>query len=135
MTTTTPHIITETNLSVAWAKALLHVHDGAGDALIVALRDFTEDLPPQDEQIATALDAHLSTFEIPRIDQTALTIIPYERLLRENRVSIDELSGWYLTQFLPRLKARCTKKRGGWKSNASAIRRFLASSVGPGSAS
>lgn len=108
MMTTTPHLITESNLSTAWARAFLHAHDGADDALVVAIRGFDEDLPAQDVLVAAALDAQLSQHEIPRIGQTALTIVPYEKWLREGKISIEQLTEWYLKSMLPRLKARCT---------------------------
>lgn len=113
MKTTRPYLITEKNLSVAWARAFLHVHDGANDTMIVALREFDSDIPPQDTEIATALDKKLSDLEVPRIDHTALTIVPYERWLRLGKISIEELSDWYLKYLLPRLKARCSKNRRG----------------------
>jgi len=113
MMTTTPHLITESNLSTAWARAFLHAHDGADDALVVAIRGFDEDLPAQNSLVSSGLDAQLSKHEIPRIDQTALTIVPYEKWLREGKISIEELTEWYLKSMLPRLKARCIKNRHG----------------------
>lgn len=113
MKMTIPHLITETNLSIAWARALLHVLDGADDALLVAIRGFDEDLPPEDSVIATALDEQLSANNIPRIAHTALTIVPYERWLRRGRPSVEDLAGWYLAELLPRLKARCPANRHG----------------------
>ncbi len=111
--TTTPHLITESNLSTAWARAFLHAHDGADDVLVVAIRDFEDELPPQDMLVAAALDEQLSQHEIPRISHTALTIVPYEKWLREGKISIEKLTEWYLKSMLPRLKARCTKNRYG----------------------
>lgn len=108
-----PHLITEANLSVAWARAFLHVLEGADDVMVVALRDFESDLPPEDSVIRQALDAELSARTIPLIGQTALTIVPYERWLRMKKPPIEALTHWYLTQLLPRLKARCSKNRHG----------------------
>ena len=113
MKTTIPHLITETNLSIAWARAFLHVLGGADDALLVAIRGFDADMPPEDSVIATALDEQLSANEIPRIAHTALTIVPYERWLRRSRPSVEDLAKWYLNEFLPRLKARCPANRHG----------------------
>lgn len=111
--TTKPHLITESNLSTAWARAYLHAHDGASDTLVVAIRDFDGDIPAQDALIATELDKHLSRLQIPTFAQTALTIVPYDKWLREEKISIEELTTWYLESMLPRLKARCTKNRRG----------------------
>jgi hypothetical protein len=113
MMKTTPHLITESNLSTAWARAYLHAHDGADDALVVAIRDFTGEIPAQDKLIAEELDGRLSQLEIPRIGQTALTIVPYEKWLREGKMEIHKLSDWYLESMLPRLRARCSKNRHG----------------------
>lgn len=113
MMTTTPHLITESNLSTAWARAFLHAHDGADDALIVAIRGFEQDTPTEDDVIAKELDAQLLRHDIPRIDQTALTIVPYEKWLREGKISIEQLTEWYLQSMLPRLKARCSKNSHG----------------------
>lgn len=111
--TTKPHLITESNLSTAWARAFLHAHDGANDTLVVAIRDFDGEIPSQDKIIATELDKRLSLLAIPKIDHTALTIVPYDKWLREGKISIEELTTWYLESMLPRLKARCTKNRRG----------------------
>lgn len=113
MMITKPHLITESNLSTAWARAFLHVHDGADDALVVAIRDFGEEVPARDPGLEAALDEQLTFHNIPRIGQTALTIVPYERWLREGKIGIEQLSEWYLHSMLPRLKARCTKNRHG----------------------
>jgi hypothetical protein len=116
MKTHQPKIIAESNLSVAWVRAFLHVlgNDDPG-CLVVAIRGFSADVPPQDTEIARALDDFLrmSKSEVPTINQTALTIMPYERWLRMNKPDLPTIKNWYLEQFLPRLKARCTKNRHG----------------------
>ena len=111
--TTKPHLITESNLSTAWARAFLHAHDGANDTLVVAIRDFEGEIPSQDKEIATELDKRLSALAIPKIAHTALTIVPYEKWLRDGKISIEELTAWYLKSLLPRLKARCKKNKRG----------------------
>ena len=113
MKTTIPHLITEPNLSIAWARAFLHVLDGADDALVVAIRGFDGDLPPEDLTIARSLDVQLAANDIPLIGQTSLTIVPYDRWLRLHKPPIEELTQWYRAELLPRLKARCSKNRHG----------------------
>lgn len=110
---TTPHLITECNISIAWARAFLYMIDHGSEVLVVAVREFSGDLPDQDPDIARMLDAKLTAHNVPRIGQTALTIMPYEKWLREGKVAIDDLANWYLTSMLPRLKARCFKNRRG----------------------
>jgi hypothetical protein len=114
MKPTRPKLITETNLSLAWAKAFLHVlQGGEAESLVVSLRDFPDGIPHQDAEISEALDSHLRDAGIPTIDQTALTIVPYKRWLRMNKPEIKDLAAWYLSDMLPRLKARCSKNRKG----------------------
>lgn len=114
MKTNRPKLIIETNLSAAWGRAFLHVLDGGeAESLIVSLRGFNGDTPPQDSAIATALDRHLRNATIPTIEQTALTIVPYQRWLRMKKPTVKDLSDWYLEDLLPRLKARCSKNRRG----------------------
>lgn len=114
MKTNIPKTISESNLSIAWAEAFLHVLDGGGsDCLVVALRNFPDALPPQESLIASAIDDALAKAEIPLVKQTAFTIVPYERWLRTGKPDIVTLSDWYLTELLPRLKARCSKNRYG----------------------
>src|SRR4051812_43487958 len=102
------NLIIESNLSIAWARALLNVLDQPEkDCLTIALRDFA-DVAPQDPEIAGLLDEHLRSNEpeVPTIAQTALTIVPYQRWERKGRPPLADLRTWYLDQFLPRLKAR-----------------------------
>jgi hypothetical protein len=111
-----PTVITDSNLSFAWARAFLHVLDTDDNAcLAVAIRDFTSDLPPKDAGIGETLNAFLRDSEppIPTIEQTALTIVPYERWIRMNKPTLEVIRAWYLDQYLPRLKARCSKNRHG----------------------
>lgn len=109
-----PRTIVGSGLSEVWARAFLHVVDGGdSDCLIVAIRDFSGDLPSVDPRIADALDATLRTAEIPTIRQTALTLVPYDRWIRTGKPDVAELSQWYLQKLLPRLKARCAQNRRG----------------------
>ena len=112
MKSTEPITIVGSNLSAVWARAFLHVlHAGHSDCLIVAIRDFEGGLPPQDGQIAAALDQALRDANTHTINQTALTLIPYESWLRKDKPDLRALSDWYLNRLLPRLKARCALNR------------------------
>lgn len=111
-----PTLIVDSNLSLAWGRAFLHVFDHSEPGcLIITVRNFEGDLPSQDQDIASFLNKKLRENDplIPTIDQTALTIVPYQRWLRLNRCAHSELRNWYLENYLPRLKARCSKNRRG----------------------
>ena len=103
---TDPRLITGNNLAAVWSQAYLHAQKGSPGSLTVSL-DLTNSLEDQeDDHLKTLLDDHLRKNNTPTIDQTALTIVPYERWLRMEKPSVEELSKWYLKQLLPRLKAR-----------------------------
>lgn len=102
------------DISVTWAKAFLHVLDGGhSECLTLAIHGFAGDLPSQDAAIASALNDALRNLQVPTIDQTALSIVPYARWLREGKPDHQSIRKWYLDQLLPRLKARCSKNRRG----------------------
>lgn len=111
-----PQIYSSPNLSAAWGRAFLHVFDTREPGcLIISIHGFSGELPIEDSEIRTNIDACLRSTggKIPSINQTALTIFPYERWLRLNKPDLGTLSSWYLKQFLPRLKARCSKNKHG----------------------
>ena len=114
MKLTEPKTIVSSNLSAAWAQAFLHVLNGGdSECMTVAVRGFAGDLPPQDEAISAALNQTLRDAKTPTIDQTALTIVPYDRWLRTGKPDLQVTTDWYLNHLLPRLKARCFKNRRG----------------------
>jgi hypothetical protein len=114
MKTTEPKTIVGSNLSTVWARTFLDVLNGGdSECLIVAIRDFDGDLPPQDEAIINQLNEALRNADIPTTDQTALALIPYQRWLRMGKPDLQVITQWYLNQLLPRLKARCSRNRRG----------------------
>jgi hypothetical protein len=109
-----PKLIVEKNLSVAWARAFISVWDNSiSDCLTLAIRDFDGEMPGEDAPIRERLDAILRESNIPTVEQTALAIVPYKQWLRFNRPSIEKLGDYYLNKLLPRLKALSTKNRHG----------------------
>lgn len=109
-----PTLITANSISDAWGAAFLKVLNGGEKyPLVVSIRNFSEEIPSQDTVISDALDVYLRESGIPTIAQTALTLAPYERWNRLGKPKISELSQWYLTELLPRLKARCSKNQRG----------------------
>lgn len=77
---TGPLLIDESDLSRAWAKAVLHVVDHAGteiSPLILSLTGFDDDGNPTESQsVRTALDALLLTKGLRNVEDVAFTIFP-----------------------------------------------------------
>ncbi len=110
MSTNTPLIIEEPNLSHAWGRVLLHVLDNSKPRLApltVSVTGFSDGLPIEDEQIRHALDSILGTKEKKYSSRvSALTIFPHDAWVRRGRLSVRVFSDWYLKYFFPRLQAR-----------------------------
>lgn len=75
-----PLLINESDMSRAWAKAVLHVVDHAGteiSPLILSLTGFDDDGNPAESQsVRTALDALLLTKGLRNVEDVAFTIFP-----------------------------------------------------------
>lgn len=75
--------------------------------LMVSITGFVDGVPTEDEPIRSSLDRILASQ--PKkfsCKISASTIFPYEVWLRRGRPSVSPFSTLYLTQFLPRLRAR-----------------------------
>jgi len=71
-------------------------------------------LPGEDSEVRDSIDEFLLGHEdIPSVDQTALTIVPYQRWIRMAKPDLNVITDWYLGQYLPRLKARSVANRHG----------------------
>jgi thymidylate synthase len=104
-----PEVIAEHNLSLAWGKAFLTVMDRSDRLLApltISINGFDNGRPAEDMRIRQALDNTLGHLGKYSSAVSALTIFPYKHWDREARPDCHDLSDWYLTQFLPRLKAR-----------------------------
>lgn len=110
MSANAPEIIAEHNLSHAWARAFLTVMDRSDRLLApltISITGFNDGRPAEDMRIRDALDSALGEHDGKYSSAvSALTIFPYKHWDREGRPDCHVLSDWYLTQFLPRLKAR-----------------------------
>lgn len=77
---TAPLLIDDTNLSRAWARALLHVVDNPGteiSPLIVSISDFEKDgTPKEGNELRAALDKALQVHDCWDIETVAFTIFP-----------------------------------------------------------
>ena len=116
MSTKTPELISDTNLSHAWGRALLATMERSKKdmtPLTVSIGGFKDCLPQEDFRIRKVLDSALTEFDGFNCDVSASVIFPYKHWRRGGRPSSSELFDWYLNQFLPRLKARDPRNRNG----------------------
>ena len=102
-----PLLINESNLSLAWAKAVMHVMDHAGSEitpLILSTTGFDESGDPiEDMEIRRLLDAILEAQGLKSIEDIAFTIFP-QRLWRVAQGSRNKLFEYYRAAF-PRYQA------------------------------
>jgi hypothetical protein len=109
--------ISETNLSYAWAKALLRTAERSMNRpppLCVTITGFKEQEPVEDPRVREALDQKLKSR--PRantVDVSAMVIFPYRAWVRRGRVAYPEFRKWCLEQFVPRLKAVDVRNKRG----------------------
>jgi hypothetical protein len=109
-----PFIARDANLSLAWGKAFLHaLSPNYGEPAMIQVDCPSKEAILEDSQIRDQLNALLRNYGIPTIEQTALTIAPYDRWERMGRPPLPDIKHWYLTQFLPRIQRRCSKNRRG----------------------
>lgn len=77
---TVPFLIDESNLSVAWAKAVIKVIDGAGveiAPLIISVTGFDENgVPAEKGNLRQALDELLIAKKFRNVEDVAFTIFP-----------------------------------------------------------
>jgi hypothetical protein len=117
MSTNTPQVIEEPNLSHAWGRVLLQVLDNSKQRLaplMVSVTGFADGLPEEDGEVRHALDSILATKEKKYSSKvSALTIFPYDAWVRHGQLPVREFSDWYLQYFFPRLQARDPHNRRG----------------------
>ncbi len=116
MSTASPIIISEDNLSFVWGRALLHMmeHPLSNPApLVISLTGFHNNIPQEDTTIRDAVDQYLAQHDRFPVSTTAMTIFPYRAWTRRCRPARDVFYSFALTQLLPRLKARCSLNRRG----------------------
>lgn len=113
MSSKTPPVIEETNLSRAWARAFLHVMDGGGkeiQPLLFSLSGFADDGAAVEVQaLRQALDAALAAEGMDTVHTTANTIFP-ATIWRRAKGDRYRFYGLY-KEALPRLVAMDKKNR------------------------
>jgi hypothetical protein len=109
------HYISESNLSVAWARAFLPLaarSDAEIVPLLVSVTGFTGGLPAEDDAVRTALDACLAANGEQSVHTVANTIFP-QSVWRRAKGNRQTLYDEYLEN-LPSYVALCpTKNRSG----------------------
>jgi hypothetical protein len=116
MSTASPHLINDSNLSKAWAKAFLHLYDNPltnPSPLLISIDGFNNSKPTEDPAIRSQIDTHLANHGKYSVDITAMTIFPYRTWNRKGRVHDQAFYDYLLNELFPRLKARSTLNRRG----------------------
>jgi len=109
MSSSSPLIIEETNLSHAWSRAFLHVIDNPGkeiSPLLITLTGFNNGIPNENKDIRDALDNCLPINS--KVDTVANTIFPASYWQRSNH-DRNKLFDTYLENF-PRIQALAFNK-------------------------
>lgn len=109
MSSSSPLIIEETNLSHAWSRAFLHIIDNPGQEvspLLITLTGFTKGMPNEDQAIRDALDNCLKINNEQSVHTVANTIFPASYWRSKDR---NKLFDTYLKN-LPRIKALAPNK-------------------------
>ena len=118
MSTSIPIVISESNLSHAWARAFLEVFDRSKKSLhpfCITLDGFADDEPMETPEIRRALDKSLSNHSRHKcsIAISASTIFPVRGSYKVNSRSRKAIYKWYTEKMLPRLKKRDSRNQYG----------------------
>jgi len=116
MSTSSPIIIDHSNLSVAWAHALLEVmkpRERDLRPIVLTIGGFEGDQPSEVKELRDSLDDRLTALGKNSIDISALTIFPYKMWVRRGRPMCEPFSDLCINRFLPRMKGRNKKNRYG----------------------
>ena len=100
-----PILISEDNVSIAWAKAVREVKANKTSPLCVSIVGFENDEAKEDLDIRSSLNALLKRRGIVSVRETSETIFPYHHWDMK-RPTAAELTTWYLEKYLPRHRAR-----------------------------
>ncbi|NUM53518.1 MAG: thymidylate synthase [Candidatus Hydrogenedentes bacterium] len=116
MSTDVPIVIEAANLSTAWGRAFLHVMSRSPRQLaplIVSISEFNEGTPVETTRIREELDHTLKSHGKFACDVTAFTIFPHRLWAMNKFTDRDSFYKAYMTQVLPRLKARDSRNSHG----------------------
>ena len=107
MTIRAPLMIESSNVSFAWAKAMLHAYDQTRDTirpLLISVGGYTGESPYEHVGIRTKVDETLENNEKNLIRITSLTIFPHAIWCRRGRPSYSEFNSLCTERLAPRLK-------------------------------
>jgi hypothetical protein len=102
---TTPYLIDEANLSVAWARAVIEVIDGAGveiAPLIISVTGFDDNgIPAEKQNLRKALDELLVAKKFRDVEDVAFTIFPQRlwQVAQGDRKRLFEFYGYSFPRF------------------------------------
>jgi thymidylate synthase len=116
MSTTIPEVISETNLSYAWARAFLKTMHGNNKNLMpltISVGGLTNGLPAEDYRIRQAVDMALDRNEKYSCAISAMTIFPFKYWNQTGRPNVQGFTELFLNAYLPRLRARDSRNRTG----------------------
>lgn len=109
MSTQTPEIISENNLSYAWGRAFLAVMRRPAHALApltISIDGFSDGRPAEDSTVRDQLDQSLSENGKYTSAISAATIFPARQLWKADASSRQAMYEWFLEKMLPRLRSR-----------------------------
>jgi len=100
-------VINESNLSLAWAKAVQEASKAKNTPLCVSIFNFKNGIN-EDQTIRSELDLLLKNKRLTSVRETSETIFPYAYWKQKNPTA-ENLVSWYVEKFLPRYRARIQK--------------------------
>jgi len=100
-----PILVNESNVSLAWGKAVWEVRKNQYRPLCVSITDFKSDEIEEIPEIRTTLNSLLREKAIVSARETSETIFPYH-YWSPKKPTQEELFTWYREKYLPRHRAR-----------------------------
>jgi hypothetical protein len=116
MSTKSPILIEESNVSVAWARALLASADANRDSLrplVLTIGGFAGPIPSEQRMIRDALDQALAALGKNPVDVSAMMIFPYKPWIRRGKPSPTVFRELCIKRLLPRLKRLDRRNQNG----------------------
>lgn len=106
MSTEAPIVVEHSNLSVAWAHALVQAYKPRRSLrpIVLTIGGFAGELPVEDVSLRNTLDNQLVALGKNPSEVSALTIFPYKMWVRRGRPSCDVYSELCLKKLLPRMR-------------------------------
>lgn len=109
-----PEIISENSLSYAWGRAFVMAMNGRKNLAPLTISiEMTDGLPSEDTRIREAVDVALNENGKCTCAISAMTILPFKYWKQTGQPHIEQFTDLYLTNYLPRLKARDRRNRTG----------------------